>query len=227
MESSIKNLKNKIGASLACADQLNLSKEIDQLIEAGIDFLHIDIMDGIYVNNYCFGTQLFDYLKRYKILEIDVHLMVVDPYYKIDFFKNINFKRLSFHIETCKNPIQTIDKIKKKGIECGIALNVSTSHNILEYLYNDIDYVMIMAVEAGFAGQDFRESTIDKVRIIREEFSNRKMNKDIYVDGHIDFYTISKLFKAGANVFIGGTAGIFNGKNSYRENILRLRNAFN
>ncbi|GAI25021.1 unnamed protein product, partial [marine sediment metagenome] len=93
----------KIGASLACSNQFNLSKEVELLVKAGIDFIHIDIMDGVYVKNYCFGTQLLNYLKKYKDIEIDVHLMVDDPYSKINFFKDKHFHKLSFHIESCKN----------------------------------------------------------------------------------------------------------------------------
>ena len=214
---------NKIGASLACADQLNLSKELDQLIKAGIDFIHIDIMDGVYAKNYCFGTQIFDYLKKYKNIEIEVHLMVDDPFKKIDLFKDKYFNRLSFHVEACKNPIQTLAKIKSLGKECGIAINAATPESSIYYLYDFLDYVLVMAVEAGFTGQDFIKSSIEKTRNIRKELKRRKMFKDIYIDGHIDNETILKLKEAGANAFVGGSSGLFKKGYTLKDNLEILR----
>lgn len=217
----------KIGASLACADQLNLERDTNLLIKSGIDFLHIDIMDGIYVNNYCFGIQIFDYLKKFKNTEIEVHLMVDNPYDKIDYFKDRYLDKISFHVEAAKNPIQTLSKIKSIGKECGIAINAATHENSIYHLYDFIDYILVMAVEAGFAGQNFINSTVNKVKNIRGELRKRKMKKDIYIDGHVDEDTISILSSAGANVFVGGTAGLFKKDSNFKENIANLRNCLN
>ena len=213
----------KIGASLACADQLNLSKDLKLLIKAGIDFIHIDIMDGVYVKNYCFGTQILEYLKKIKNIKIDIHLMVGDPFEKIDFFKDKFFHRLSFHIEACKNPIQTLNKIKKMGKEGGICLNSTTHENSIFYIYEFVDYITIMAVEAGFVGQNFIPSSIEKIKKIRQELNKRKMDKDIIVDGHIDKDTIPKLSIAGANVFVGGSSGLFTNGHSIEQNLKILK----
>ena len=213
----------KIGASLACADQLNLEKEILSIVDSGIDLLHIDIMDGVFVNNYCFGTQIFNYLEKFKNIKIEVHLMVIDPFKKIDFFKNRQFDRLSFHIEASDNPIQTLLKIKNLKKECGIAINAVTHENTIDYLYDFIDYILIMSVEAGFIGQDFIKSIIRKVENIREELNKRKLSKDIYVDGHIDEKTISLLSKAGANAFICGSTGLFKKDSTIKDNYNKLK----
>jgi len=215
----------KIGASLACANQFNLSEDIDSLIKAGIDFIHVDIMDGTYVKNYCFGTQIFDYFKKYKDIEIDVHLMVEDPFEKINFFKDKYFNRLSFHIEACRNPIQTIAKIKSIGKECGVALNVATHENSINYLYEFIDYVLVMTIEAGFTGQKFIQSSIEKTGNIKKELNKRNMSKDIYIDGHVNKETISEFIKVGANVFIGGSTGLFVKGHSLESNLRILKDS--
>ncbi len=155
-----KIIKYKIGASLACANQLELGNEIKSLIECGIDFLHIDIMDGVFVNNYCFGTKVFDYLKQFKNIEIETHLMVMDPFKKIDIFKDKHINKLSFHIEASKDPVQTLTKIKEMGIECGIAIDAMTSERKIDHLYDYVDYILVMAVVAGFTGQEFVSSII-------------------------------------------------------------------
>lgn len=215
----------KLGASLACADQLNLDSEIKLLIKCGIDFLHIDIMDGVYVNNYCFGTNILDYLEQYKNIEIEVHMMVTEPFKKIDFIKDKHFHKLSFHIEACNNPIQTLTKIKNLNKQCGIAINAATNESVISYLYDYIDYILVMAVEAGYTGQDFIESTVEKVRNIRKDLQKRKMDKDIYVDGHIDCRTVSLLSKAGANAFVGGSSGLFRKDSTILENYGKLKKA--
>ena len=215
----------KIGASLACVDQLNLTKEIDNLIDAGIDFIHIDIMDGVFVNNYCFGSQLFKYLKKYKNIEIEVHLMVIEPFFKIDFFKNEYLNKISFHVEACKNPLQTLNKIKSMGKECGIAINAATNEKSIYYLIDHIDYILVMAVEAGFTGQSFVKSTVEKVKNIRQMLIKRNYNLDIYIDGHVDKDTIKKLYKVGANAFVGGTTGLFKENVSVYESLKVLKNS--
>jgi ribulose-phosphate 3-epimerase len=220
-----KKIKYKIGASLACANQLDLGSEIRSLIDCGIDFLHIDIMDGVFVNNYCFGTNIFDYLKQFKDIEIETHLMVAKPYDKLSFFENKHIHKLSFHIEASDNPIQTLSRIKEMGMERGIVINAATSENIIYYLYDYIDYILVMAVEAGFTGQDFVSSVIEKVKAIKKELDRRHMVKDIYIDGHINSNTISLLSKAGANAFIGGSTGLFINGSTFSENYRKLKKA--
>lgn len=215
----------KIGASLACADQLNLKKEITYLMNLGINLLHVDIMDGVFVNNYCFGTQIFEYLAKFNKINIEIHLMVIDPFHKIDLFKREYFNEVSFHIEACNNPIQTLLKIKNMKKKCGVAINAATNENTINYLYDHVDYFLVMAVEAGFTGQDFIKSTVDKVKIIRKELRRRKMEKDIYVDGHIDYRTLSLLKEAGANIFIGGSTGLFNKDSNIESNYNKLNKA--
>ena len=215
----------RIGASLSCANNLALAKDIEDLIKNKVDFLHIDIMDGIFVKNYCFGTNILDYLTVYKNIEIDAHLMVCDPFEKIDFFRGKSLTRMSFHMEACDNPIQTLKKIRSFGFKAGIAINAGTHESSLKYLYEFADYILVMAVEAGFTGQEFIESAVEKVSNIRVELEKKKCSIDIYVDGHITPFTVNKLFKAGANAFIGGSAGLFRKDKTIKKSIEDLKNS--
>jgi len=165
----------KIGTSLACADQLNMGSEIGKLIEIVIEFLHIDIMDGHYVNNFCFGTKIFFYLEEFKNIEAKTHLMVEDPYLKLDMFNGKHINKLSFHIEAYKNLIHTLKKIHNMWIEAVTILNATTSHNTLDYLYPHIDYIAVMAVETGDTAKDFINPTVDKVTAISNEIKKEKL----------------------------------------------------
>jgi len=214
-----------IGASLACADALALGKDIKDLIKNKIDFIHIDIMDGVFVKNYCFGTDIFEYLIHFKSINIDVHMMVCNPFEKIDFFKNKFLHRISFHVESSDNPIQTLKKIRSFGFKAGIAINAGTNESTLKYLYEFADYVMVMAVEAGFSGQEFIDTIVDKVSSIRRELEKKNDYMEICVDGHIDPLTIKRLFEAGANAFVGGSAGLFRKDKSLRENLEILKSS--
>jgi len=150
--------------------------------------------------------------------------MVSNPFGKLDFFEDKYFNRLSFRIEACKNPVQTLAKIKSMSRECGIAINAATHENSIYYLYEFVDYILVMAVEGGFIGQDFNESAIEKTKNIRGELNKRKMYKDIYIDGHIDKETTLKLCKAGANAFVGGSSGLFRNGHILKDNLEILRN---
>ena len=209
----------KIGASLACSDLLNLENEINLLKEADIDSIHIDIMDGIFTKNYSLGTEIIKHLEKFPELIINVHYMGINPYEKVNIFKKLKIKGFAFHIEAEINPIQTIKKIKDIGWNAGIAINSSTHERNLNYLYEFFDYVVIMTVEAGFAGQSFIETNINKVREIRSALDQRNLKKDIYVDGHINENTIPELARAGANAFICGSTGLFTFDKEYKKRI--------
>jgi len=180
-------------------------------------------MDGVFVKNYCFGTNIFDYLAPYKNIEVDVHMMVCNPFDKVDFFKGKLLHRLSFHIEAASNPIQTLKKIRSFGFKAGIAINAATEESSLKYIYEFTDFILVMAVEAGFSGQKFIDSSVDKVKNIRGELEKKNIKIGICVDGHIEPSTIKRLFDAGADEFIGGSAGLFVKGKSIKANLADLR----
>lgn len=190
----------KIGASLISADPLNLKETIDSLIEANIDFFHIDIMDGHFVPNISLSPQLAISLSNYTQIPIDIHLMVTNPENVIKWFLPSKPKLISWHIEVDKNHKEIATFLKQNNISPGLAINPPTKVDSLIPLLDYIDFILIMSVNPGFGGQKFIENVLNKVEKI-------KKIKDIpfYIDGGINNITANLAKKAGINNLISGS----------------------
>ena len=200
-----------ISASMLSSDLSNLEKESKILLQNNIDFLHMDIMDGIFVNNLTFGYPVLKSLKNnIPLAKLDCHLMVTDPIKIIDPYLSLAFM-ISFHIEACPDYDyinNLIKKIKNKKILVGIAIKSSTNLNFLEKIINKIDYVLLMSVEPGFSGQKFIKSSLERIKYIRNKFPNII----IQVDGGINLDNCKNIIDAGADILVSGST-IFNSSN--------------
>ncbi|ORX22903.1 ribulose-phosphate 3-epimerase [Thermoanaerobacterium sp. PSU-2] len=214
----------KIVPSLMCCDFLNLNNEIKDLEKSGVDLFHIDIMDGNFVDNFAMSGTEIKSIKRITNIPLDVHLMVKEPLRYIKYFVDAGADIITVHIEACTHLNRTLQEIKNNNVKVGIALNPGTSHLLLEPIVDYLDIVLIMAVNPGFAGQDFIPSTVNKVKKTRDFLNSLGFNNvEIEVDGHIDIQTIPPLYDAGARIFVAGTAGLFYGDRNYEENVKKLR----
>ncbi|MGF7398328.1 ribulose-phosphate 3-epimerase [Thermoanaerobacterium thermosaccharolyticum] len=214
----------KIAPSLMCCDFLNLNNEIKDLEKSGVDLFHIDIMDGNFVDNFAMSGTEIKAIKRITNIPLDVHLMIKEPLRYIKYFADAGADIITVHIEACTHIDRILQEIKNNKVKVGVALNPGTSHLLLEPVANYIDVVLIMAVNPGFAGQDFIPSSINKVKKTRDFLNSLGFNNvEIEVDGHIDTQTIPPLYNAGASIFVAGTAGLFYGDRDYKENIKKLR----
>lgn len=217
----------KVAASILSADFLHLEKEIKAVEKAGADMIHLDIMDGHFVPNISFGPDIVSYVKKASSLPLDVHLMITNPEQYIDKFIQAGANYLSFHCETTNHQPSTtnyinrlVHKIKEKGVKAGIALNPATSLNVLDYILDDLDFVLIMSVNPGFGGQEYIEHSTEKINNL---FINQQMNDiEIEVDGGINDKTGKLVRQTGANILVAGSY-IFN-SNNYAEAIWRLKN---
>jgi len=207
--SSIINQRIKISASMMCADFYCLENMLFELKKANIDALHFDIMDGHFVPNITFGSDFVRFLRKKTDLPFNVHLMVQNPDNYLDILAEAGSNIIIFHIESCVYPFRMIKRIRAHGLKVGIALNPATSLSAIEYILDQVDLVLVMTVEPGFAGQYFIPSMVYKVRALRDIIFQRKLKVEIEVDGHIDKNTIPSLAKAGANIFVGGSSGLF------------------
>lgn len=198
----------KIAPSILAADEKKLAKEIISVSNAGADCIHIDVMDGKFVNNVTNGEEMMKVAIASTKLYLDVHLMVENPTEYISIYKNANC--ITFHIESVndENVNELINTIKSQGIDVGIAIKPNTDVLKLEKYINIIDKVIVMTVEPGFGGQELIENTLKKVRELR--MLNRDLN--IEVDGGINLKTANKAISAGANILVAGTA-IFSAEN--------------
>lgn len=198
----------KIAPSILAADKKKLAEEIISVSNAGADCIHIDVMDGKFVNNVTNGEEMMKAAIASTKLYLDVHLMVENPEKYISTYKNANC--ITFHIESVndENVNELINAIKIYGIDVGIAIKPNTNVLKLEKYINIIDKVIVMTVEPGFGGQELIENTLEKVRELR------MLNKDlnIEVDGGINLNTANKAISAGANILVAGTA-IFSAEN--------------
>ena len=203
-------MKYELSPSILAADFNRLGEQIKKVEEAGTRLLHFDVMDGIFVPSISFGMPVLASLKKETSLFMDVHLMITDPGRYVDTFMNNGADMLTVHAEACTHLDRTIAQIKEAGCRAGVALNPATPVSVLEHVLDTVDMVLIMTVNPGFGGQKYIPYCTRKVAVLRNEFDRRGLDTDIQVDGGITTDTLPEVLKAGANIFVAGSA-VFKG----------------
>ena len=211
----------KISPSILSADFSILGDEIKSLEQAGADLIHIDVMDGHFVPNITMGPPIIKMVRKCTKLPFDVHLMIspVEKYIKA--FADAGSDIITIHPEATDNLKRAVSTIKSLGKKAGVSLNPKTPISALMDVINDIDLILIMSVNPGFAGQSFMSEILPKVTELRKMINEKKLKIDIEIDGGINFETAPLAVKAGANILVSGTT-IFSG--SLKDNIQKLRN---
>lgn len=217
-------MDKKISPSLMCADFLHLGDELKALEKYGIEYLHVDIMDGVFVSNYTLGTDFIKKIHRATDIPLDIHLMIDHPDTKLDWFEFKEGDYVSVHYEACTHVQAVLSNIHKRGAKTMLALNPGTPLCVLEDLLPDLDAVLIMTVNPGFAGQKLVPQTLDKIRRLRKMLDeNGYENVEIECDGNVSFENAKKMSDAGANIFVAGTSSIYSKEASFEENIKKFR----
>ena len=202
-----------VSASVLGADLGNLKSEIEKITAAKADQIHFDVMDGLFVDNISFGIPVLSAIKKYTKIEMDVHLMIQNPYKYIDKFLDAGADIITFHVESNSNVFETIELIKSRNIKVGLSLRPGTPvETVIPYL-NRLDNVLIMTVEPGFGGQAFMEEMMPKVQYLRKEIDINKYNCTLQVDGGINEKTAPIAIKAGADNLVSGSY-LFNAKDA-------------
>jgi len=195
-----------IAPSILAADFGNLQKDIELINNSQADWIHVDIMDGMFVPNISFGFPVVSAVNKHAKKPLDVHLMIVEPDRYLQRFKDAGASHITVHYEACPNLNRTIQVIKELGCTAGVALNPHTPVSLLEDIIIDLDLVLIMSVNPGFGGQHFIENTYKKLKDIKELSSRQNPGLLVEVDGGVDEHNAATLFAAGANVLVAGNA---------------------
>lgn len=195
----------KIAPSVLASDFANLQKEIEMLNASQADYIHIDIMDGVFVPNISFGIPVTEAISKHAKKPLDVHLMIVNPDYYLESFKKAGASIISVHIEACNHLHRTIQVIKNLGCRAGVAINPHTSIGLLEDVIADIDLVCVMSVNPGFGGQKFIENTYTKVEKLKELILSKNSKAEIEIDGGVNLKNANKLIEVGADVLVAGS----------------------
>lgn len=194
----------KVSPSLLSADFANLGKDIEMINRSEADYLHLDIMDGVFVPNISFGFPVIESIKDLCKKPLDVHLMIVEPGKFVSRFAKAGASIINVHYETCPHLHRTIQSIKNEGVKAAVTLNPHTPVCLLQDIVRDVDMVLLMSVNPGFGGQKFIEGCLDKVSDLKELILRKNSNAVIEVDGGVNLETGKALVERGADVLVAG-----------------------
>lgn len=211
----------RIAPSILSADFARLGAEIKAVDEAGADIIHIDVMDGHFVPNITIGPLVVQAARRVTGKELDVHLMIADADRYVEAFASAGADWITVHVEACTHLQRTVARIRELGKKAGVVLNPATSLAVLDYILEEVDLVMLMAVNPGFGGQSFIPSTFAKIWQLRQRIDAMGLDVEIEVDGGISVRTVADVAEAGANIFVAGSAVY--GSDDYKTTIAALR----
>lgn len=211
----------KIAPSILSADFSILGDEIKAVEDAGADYIHVDVMDGHFVPNITIGPLVVEAVKPITKLPLDVHLMIENPDLYINDFAKAGSDIITVHAEAVNHLHRSIQLIRDSGCSPAVSLNPATPLDVIEYILDDLDMVLIMSVNPGFGGQKFIPAVLPKIEKLKEMILKRGLETDIQVDGGVNSKTIGDVSSAGANIFVAGSA-IFN-TDDYKEAIKVLR----
>ncbi|WP_022852400.1 ribulose-phosphate 3-epimerase [Thermodesulfatator atlanticus] len=211
----------KIAPSILSADFGKLAEEVAAVTQAGADVIHIDVMDGHFVPNITFGPVVIKSIREASPLPFDVHLMISNPDAYLEAFAEAGADWISVHVEAVTHLHRTISRIKELGKKAGVVLNPATPLESIDYILEDVDFVLIMSVNPGFGGQSFIPSALRKIRTLKETIKARGLNIPIQVDGGVNLNTITEVVRAGADIVVAGSA-IF-GTEDYQATIKAFR----
>ncbi len=210
-----------IAPSILSADFSKLGAEIKSVEDAGADWIHVDVMDGHFVPNITIGPLIVEAARRATLLPLDVHLMIENPERYIADFAKAGADLISVQVEACIHLNRTIQMIKESGLRAGVVLNPSTPLSDIEWILEDVDFIMIMSVNPGFGGQNFIPGSLDKISALRRMLQDRGLATLIEIDGGVNEKTIKNISDAGADVFVAGSA-IFKSLD-YQKTISKFR----
>ncbi|HSI76006.1 MAG TPA: ribulose-phosphate 3-epimerase [Lunatimonas sp.] len=211
-----------IAPSILAADFGNLQREIEMLNKSEADYIHVDVMDGVFVPNISFGMPVIEAIQRHAAKPLDVHLMIVQPERYLATFQSLGAANITVHLEACPHLHRTIQEIKSLGCSAGVALNPHTSIQLLKDIIGELDMVCLMSVNPGFGGQKFIEHTYTRVKELKALIIESSATAKIEIDGGVSIQNAGQLLDAGADILVAGNF-VFSSKNP-TETINKLKN---
>ncbi|MBF2443125.1 ribulose-phosphate 3-epimerase [Listeria innocua] len=214
----------KIAASIMCADQLHLGEELRRLESAGVELLHCDVMDGIYVNNLALGPEYLEIVRNNTEIPLDIHLATITPLKYIDMYATAKPEYISFHVEVAEDVSEVIRKIRSYNIKPSIAINPETPIEAIYPYLDDVEMVLMMTVNPGFAGQKFQTDVLQKLHDLKAKLAGKVHAPLIEVDGNINKETVGLMRDCLPDIYVLGTSALFHDrdKTSYAERLVHI-----